>query len=79
MQAHEGRDYYLTLIEISVQELEHADGRLYEGVWPSFMPRIDGAFVLYDASDASSFAHTEELISELTLAWPCLSTLTSDA
>lgn len=62
MQAHEGRDYYMTLIEISVQELEHVDGELHDDVWPSALPRIDGAFVLYDASDRSSFIHTEELI-----------------
>ena len=62
MQAHEERDYYLTLIEISVQELEYADGELHGEVWPSALPRIDGAFVLYDASDRSSFVHVEELI-----------------
>lgn len=63
MQAHEGRDYFLTLIEISTQELEHVDGEIHGDVWPSILPKIDGAFVLYDASDRSSFIHVEELIS----------------
>ncbi|PAV21147.1 ras GEF [Pyrrhoderma noxium] len=62
MQAHEGRDYFLTLIEISIQELEHVDGEIHGDVWPSVLPKIDGAFVLYDASDRSSFIHIEELI-----------------
>ncbi|KAI5124751.1 hypothetical protein M0805_005385 [Coniferiporia weirii] len=61
-QTHEGRDYYLTLIEISVQELEHVDGELHDDVWPSCLPGVDGVFVLYDASDRSSFIHIEELI-----------------
>ncbi|KAL5527520.1 hypothetical protein ACEPAG_6321 [Sanghuangporus baumii] len=63
MQAHEGRDYYLTLIEISDQELERLGGQPHDELWPSFLPEIHGAFVLYDASDESSFVHTEELIS----------------
>lgn len=62
MQAHEGRDYFLTLIEISIQELEHVDGELHDEVWPSVLPPVDGVFCLYDASDRSSFIHVEELI-----------------
>ncbi|THH12356.1 hypothetical protein EW145_g71 [Phellinidium pouzarii] len=61
-QANEGRDYYLTLIEISVQELEHVDGELHDDVWPDCLPKVDGVFVLYDASDRASFIHIEELI-----------------
>lgn len=49
----------MTLTEISVQELEHVDGELHDDMWPSALPRFDGAFVLYDASDRSSFIHTE--------------------
>ena len=67
MQAHEGRDYFLTLIEISIQELEHVDGEIHGDVWPSVLPKIDGAFVLYDASDRSSFIHIEELIRKRSL------------
>jgi hypothetical protein len=62
MQAHEGRDYFLTLVEVNVQELEHVDGELHDDVWPNALPRVDGIFVLYDASDRSSFIHIEELI-----------------
>ncbi|KAH8118477.1 ras GEF [Phellopilus nigrolimitatus] len=62
MQAHEGRDYFLTLIEIGTQDLEQADGGLCDVVWPSSLPKIDGVYVLYDASDRSSFRHVEDLI-----------------
>ena len=66
MQAYEGRDYFLTLIEVSIQELEHLDGELHGEVWPKVLPPIDGVFCLYDASDRSSFIHVEELIRKLT-------------
>lgn len=62
MQAYEGRDYFLTLIEVSVHELEHLDGELHGEVWPKVLPPVDGVFCLYDASDRSSFIHIEELI-----------------
>ena len=64
MQAYEERDYFLTLIEISIQELEHVDGELHGEVWPGVLPPVDGVFCLYDASDRSSFIHVEELISK---------------
>lgn len=62
MEAYEGRDYHLTLIEIGVHELLHIDGELHGDAWPTCLPSIDGVFVLYDASDRSSFINVEELI-----------------
>ena len=62
MEAYEGRDYHLTLIEIGIQELLHADGELHGDAWPACLPHVDGIFVLYDASNRSSFIHIEELI-----------------
>lgn len=52
----------LTIIECSTQHLvDKKDGRLIS-IWPSELPRIRGAFVCYDASEASSFSHVLEFL-----------------
>ena len=68
MQAYEGRDYFLTLIEISLEELEPVDGKLHNQTWPGILPPVDGVFCLYNVSDRSSFIHVGELIRELYLS-----------
>lgn len=63
MQGYEGRDYFISLIELGLHELEHADGELHDVVRKECLPKMDGVYILYDASDKSSFTHLPELIS----------------
>ena len=51
------------VLEVDSSHLIEASNGNYYNIWPSELPRIDGVFVCYDASDAKSLAHIGELLS----------------
>lgn len=58
--------YNATILEVNISELINPnDEKPCENGWPTCMPRVDGVFVCYDASDRSSFANIVNILSEL--------------
>lgn len=48
--------YNATILEINISELINPnDEKPCENGWPTCLPRVDGVFICYDASDRSSF------------------------
>ena len=61
-ESYEGRDCIVRLVEVRVEDLLYPDGNMYGTFWPSGLPKIDAAYILYDASERRSFDHVEFLI-----------------
>lgn len=53
----------LTIYEFSTEEWVLEDGSLLSA-WATGVPRVDGIFVCYDASDMKSFNHVVEILGE---------------
>ena len=53
------------MYELDIKSLLHEDSDKSAGlfaVWPNELPRVDGVFVCYDASNSDSFQHFTELL-----------------
>lgn len=53
----------LTIYEFSTEEWVLDDGNLLSA-WATGVPRVDGIFVCYDASDLKSFNHVVDILGE---------------
>lgn len=59
--------YNATILEMNISELINPNNeKPCENGWPTCLPRVDGVFVCYDASDRSSFANIVNILRGLT-------------
>ncbi len=67
--------YNATILEMNISELINPNNeKPCENGWPTCLPRVDGVFVCYDASDRSSFANIVNILSKyLLLSWLLIS------